>query len=316
MLMYSGTRSRRQDELMHLRRAVETELDRGPFCIGLKAPLRDTYRAATAAARSRELVTTCQCGSLLYLLAVLLANLLSSPAPMWLSVAAQCCVVPFVALTIAYVSFRPENPVFLRESGAFAAAACFILATLLAVCAGHGELEVLNLFLVSLSAIAALFFVQLRLPAAMALVGLTGLALCLAVSTRADVPPNLRGYPLGFLLAVSAPALISVHQRERAARLAYLQTLLLDVRIEQLGFERGIGGTVDARVGFGLLALRAGLRVVLVEHAPADRDDDQTARNLHDRQRDSEDFKIAETSSPTIAGKKALLKAILPRRPP
>jgi diguanylate cyclase (GGDEF)-like protein len=222
---------------MHLRRAVETELGRGPFCIGLKAPLRDTYRAAIAAARSQELISTCQCGSFLYLLAVLLTNLLSPSAPNWSIAATQCCVVPFVALTIAYVSFRPDTPVFLRESGAFAAAACFVLATLLAVCAGHDELTVLNLFLVSLSAVAALFFVQLRLAAAIALVGLTGLALWLAVSARTDVPPQLRGYPLGFLLAISAPALISVHQRERAARQAYLQTLLLDLRIEQLGFE-------------------------------------------------------------------------------
>ena len=131
----------------------------------------------------------------------------------------------------------PRIPCWCGESGAFAAAACFSLATLLAVCGGHSELTVLNLFLVSLAVVAALFFVHLRMPAAMALVGLTAFALWMALLARTDVPPHLRGYPLGFLLAVSAPALFSVHQRERAARQAYLKALLQDIRIEQLAFE-------------------------------------------------------------------------------
>jgi diguanylate cyclase (GGDEF)-like protein len=240
MLMYDGALSGRQAELLGLRNAVETELGRSPFCVGLKAPLRKGYREATAVPRSRELTLVCQCGSALFLLALLLTNLVSASPLAWPGIAAQGILAPCLALCIAHAAFRPENAVLLRESGAFAGAACFSLATLLEVFTDEGALAPLNFFLASLAVISALVFVHLRFAAALALVALMGFTLWLALVVRSDVPPGMRGYPLGVLLAVSAPALFCVHQLERASRQIYLKALLQDVTIEQLALENSL----------------------------------------------------------------------------
>jgi diguanylate cyclase (GGDEF)-like protein len=240
MLMYDGAISGRQAELTRLRNAIETELSRGPFCVGVKAPLRDGYREATAVPRSRELTLVCHCGSALYLLAVLTTYLLSASSPAWFGLAAQCVLAPCLAFCIAHTCFRPENTVLLRESGALAAAACFGLATLLAVFTNNGSPTALNFLLVSLAVISALVFVHLRFTAAVALVVLTALILWLVLPDHGDVPDDMRGTPLGFLLAISAPALFSVHQLERASRQVYLKALLQDVTIEQLAYENSM----------------------------------------------------------------------------
>jgi diguanylate cyclase (GGDEF)-like protein len=153
---------------------------------------------------------------------------------------------PFLALSIAYVAFRPENAALLREGGAFAAASCCSLTTLLAVCTGPGTATVPNLFLVSLAVVVAVFFAPLRFAAAAALVTLTALALWLALLMWVDAPASLRFYPLDFLLAVSAPALFAVHRLERSARDAYLNAMLQDLRIEQLAFENSLLSQLSA----------------------------------------------------------------------
>jgi diguanylate cyclase (GGDEF)-like protein len=81
MLMYDDAGISRQAELSSLRHAVEAELGRSPFCVGLQRKLRRCYGGGIAAARSRELTTLRWLGVAVCLLAVLLVGMRVSAAP-------------------------------------------------------------------------------------------------------------------------------------------------------------------------------------------------------------------------------------------
>jgi diguanylate cyclase (GGDEF)-like protein len=100
MLMYDDAGISRQAELSRLKHAVETELGRGPFCVGLKRSLRERLGAGSAAARSRELAMLRRMGCALCLLAVLLIGLHVSPMP---GEAGMSVLIAVCGLTLLFI---------------------------------------------------------------------------------------------------------------------------------------------------------------------------------------------------------------------
>ena len=238
--MDQGKSTARQAEWGRLRGAAEAELARRGLRRGFRPPLRALFDTEQATGRAQELATIFAAGAAVFVAAIVLFNLLMVTRPHWEDVWLQCTVAPFLALTIGYLTFRPETTPLVREGGALAASACFSIATVLAVCGFSGAVGTETPFLAAVPAVAVLCLVRLRWAAAIMFVGLLAASLWMILSARPDLPLAVRIHALGFLLAISLPALVAAHRADAAARDVFLRGLLQGLQIEQLALENSL----------------------------------------------------------------------------
>jgi diguanylate cyclase (GGDEF)-like protein len=226
-----------QERRAGLRGAVQAELARTGLSLGFTGPLRFMYETEQKAARIREIRVVAAVGIAAYVAIVLLINWFVIADPSWLFVTLQLVVTPALASFIVWRRCGPEASPVGREAGATAAACCFSGATVLAVCNSPAETAIPNLFLVTLPVAFTLFFVRLRFTWAVGFTVVSAACLAAVLLLRHDLPPALRAYPLAFLLATAAPALLGVHRLERASRRVWLHGVLQSLHIEDLASE-------------------------------------------------------------------------------
>jgi len=217
-----------------LREAALSELDRTGLFLRFEEPLRGMYAASQARTRPRELTWVTHFGCVAFITIVMMINLLIEPTVQWWIVAPQILIPVPIAIVGAQVFFRPERSERVREGWALLSACLFSLATIIGVTFAEAETALPDFYLATLPVIFVLIFIRPRFEWALVFTAFSAGALAAALYYRAELPPNLRAYPLGFLIAAAVPALAAVHGLEAAARKVYLHGVLQGLQIEEL----------------------------------------------------------------------------------
>jgi diguanylate cyclase (GGDEF)-like protein len=228
-----------------LRAAAVASLREDGLLRRLPAPLGDRYDADSALPRSLALRRITFISVAAYVVIVLLLNTLVVSGPDWMDVAMQLTVTPTLALLITSLFYRPQTPALAREAAATVAACCFSVITTLSVAGSPAATAQGNFFLATLPMAYVLMFVRLRFWSSVLFTVFSATVFDLVLLVRADLAPAVRAYPMGFLLALSVPALFAVYRLELAARRAYLHDLLQDLRIDELAQENSALGVLS-----------------------------------------------------------------------
>ena len=217
-----------------LREAAMAELERSGLTLGFEEPLRGMYAADQARTRPKELRWVTAFGCTAFVTIVLALNLFVEPMVQWWIVVPQIMIPVPIALIGAYVFFRPQATEAAREGWALTASCLFSLATIIGASASEGDTALPDFYLATLPVIFVLVFIRPGFQAAVGFAAFSTSALAAALFYRSELPPQLRAFPLGFLVAAAVPALAAVHRLERAARKVYLHGILQGLQIEEL----------------------------------------------------------------------------------
>jgi signal transduction histidine kinase len=228
-----GRVTHRPSQRVALRRAAETELSRRGLRLRFREPLETLYDVDQSPFRVRELRQIARLGVAVNFLLIAVINLLVAQSSM-LDVLWQATFAPALTLVVSWLLFRPSVGPKLREAGVLAVCCGYSLATIISISLSPATTIRADFFLAALPLIGVLFFARLRFGAALMFTMLTVAGLLGIVWLHPEIPAVQRAYPVVFLLAVAAPAVLGVYRLEHTARRVWLLRLLQSLQVDDL----------------------------------------------------------------------------------
>ena len=229
-----GTVTHRPSQRVALRGAAQAELNRRGVRLRFREPLETLYDVDQTPFRVRELRQIVRLGIAVYFLLVAVINLLVAEHPSLLDVAWQATFAPALAVATSWLLFRPNVGPKLREAGVLVSCCGYSLAAIISISMGPPATLREDFFLTALPVIGVLFFARQRFGAALFFTSFTMAGLLGLLWLHPEFPATQRAYPIVFLLAVSAPAMLGVYRLEHTARRVWLLRLLQSLKVDDL----------------------------------------------------------------------------------
>ena len=217
--------------------AAQAALVRSSLFARMPAVLRSRFYADKAIARCAEIWKLALIGAVAFETAVLLSCFVIFAHPDWPLAYAQLTLVPAAILLTARFACTPKRSAIAREAALLVVCGGVSFAATFPLSQSPAETAVNDMFFASATVIAVLFLTRMPMISALAFVMFSAGQIGLALHGRLDIAPEIRYYPLGFLLMIALPALYNMWRLHNAERRIFLHNLVQVLRIEHLSAE-------------------------------------------------------------------------------
>jgi len=250
--MYSQEPGENAQERTALREAARAELARSDGAPRFTGVLTARYAADQGGPRSRELRKLSVFGAVVYCVVVLIVHLVVMPHPNKAAFLTQLLVFPPVIFLAARAAARPSMSAFAREGIVLGLCCLVVTGAILDIAVSSTSDVLMNMFLIVAPVIGCMFFTRMSPMQGALFIGFCTASMIAVILARADIPQQMRLYPLGCMLSAALFALYSLHELDGAMRRLYLHALAQTLRSEDLAVENralDVLSTTDALTG-------------------------------------------------------------------
>ena len=235
--MSNAQADRDPGERASLRSAVKAELARNGNLPRFPPILQARYDADLAVPRSRELRKLSVLGPIVCFFVILLLNTFVLTHPNLLVFLTQLIGFPPIIFLAVRRYAKPEVSALRREGMVLGLSCLIVLGSILEIATSPTDVVVMNMFLIVAPVVGCMFFTRMAPIAGLIFVGFTTASLTIVILARADIPADIRFYPLGCELSAALFALVALRELDSAFRRIYLHGLEQTLWIEELAAE-------------------------------------------------------------------------------